>query len=201
VSVKIIGIAGGSGSGKTYFAHELQKRLGPGLCSLILQDNYYIDQSVKFDHDGGAVNFDHPSSIDFSLMVNHLQDLRRMRSIKVPLYDFKTHTRSQQTQSVHPTPFILVDGILVLCQPELRTLMDESVFIDTTESLRLQRRLRRDIEERGRTREGVHTQFFGQVKPMHDQFVEPTKAFASFVLTEDDHFQTKLEQIIVHLLG
>lgn len=197
--MKIIGVAGGSGSGKTYFAQALQQTLGPHQCAVISQDNYYIDQSAKFDFDGGSVNFDHPDSLDFPLLASHLKLLRQNEPIQVPVYDFKTHRRTSQTLFIEPTEFILIDGILILSVPAVRSLFDESVFVDTSETLRFQRRLKRDIEERGRTREGVENQFYNQVKPMHDQFVEPSKTFASFILREDDSFPCKLKEFHNHL--
>ena len=190
--MKLVGVAGGSGSGKTYFARALQGALGLENCTIIFQDNYYIDQSAKFDFDGGSVNFDHPDAIDFNLIETHLKALRNQESIEVPIYDFKTHTRLVETTKVTPTPYVLVDGILILCRPLVRDLFDETVFVDTSERLRFERRLKRDIEERGRTREGVENQFLRQVKPMHDLFVEPTKSFASFVVREDESFPEKL---------
>lgn len=192
--MKLIGVAGGSGSGKTYFAQALQLALGTDQCTIISQDNYYIDQSAKFDFDGGSVNFDHPNAIDFNLIEQHLKSLRHRQTIEVPIYDFKTHKRLPETLSIRPTPFVLIDGILILCMPFVRNLFDETVFVDTSEALRFERRMKRDIEERGRTREGVENQFFKQVKPMHDLFVEPTKTFATFVVREDDSFAKKLEE-------
>lgn len=197
--MKIIGITGGSGSGKTYFARALQESLGEECCSLIYQDNYYIDQSSKFDFDGGSVNFDHPEAIDFNLIAQHLVDLRNDKPIEIPIYDFKTHQRIQQTISQKPNKYIIMDGILILCKSHLRVLFDESIFIDTSENSRYERRLKRDIEERGRQEIGVRNQFYKQVKPMHDQFVEPTKAFASFIIEEDDNFQQKLTEFQIHL--
>lgn len=198
--MKLIGIAGGSGSGKTYFAKALQTALGHEVCSLIYQDNYYIDQSARFDFDGGSVNFDHPDALDFDLMAEHLTNLRQAQTIQVPIYDFKTHRRLPNTLKVQPAPFVLVDGILILCVPHLRQIFDETVFVDTSEDVRFQRRLKRDIEERGRTREGVENQFFKQVKPMHDQFVEPTKVHASFIIREDESFQDRLTEFKKRLI-
>ncbi len=178
--VFLLGIAGGSGSGKTYMARDLARALGPDLCTLIYQDNYYIDQSKRFDFDGGSVNFDHPNSLDFDLLAEHLKQIKNGKKIEIPIYDFKTHTRLAETIPQEPKPIIIVDGILVLHAPQVFPLFDDSVFVDTPEDLRFERRLKRDVEERGRTVEGVKKQFFGQVKPMHDQFVEPSKSRASF---------------------
>ena len=178
----IIGVAGGSGSGKTYFAHALQKVLGDDKCSIIFQDNYYIDQSHRFDGDGGSVNFDHPDSLDFKLMAQDLQKLKNGENIEVPLYDFATHKRLQRTIHCSPKKIILVDGILILDSKEVRAVLDEAIFFDTPEELRYERRLHRDVSERGRTPEGVKKQFDLQVRPMHNQFVQPSKDYSHTVV-------------------
>jgi uridine kinase len=180
---KLIGIAGGSGSGKTTLALEAQRMLGPERCTILSQDHYYFDQSKHFDADGGKVNFDHPNSIDFDLMVSHLKLLREGRSIELPIYDFATHSRLPRTQNFVSKDFIIVEGTLILTQAHLRELLDESFFIDTPERIRFERRLRRDVEERGRDPEGVRKQFDLQVRPMHEQFVEPSKSHAKSVIS------------------
>lgn len=184
MSVYIIGVAGGSGSGKTHFALQLQKQLGEDKCMILYQDNYYIDQSHRFDGDGGSVNFDHPSSLDFSLLAAALRELRQGREIHIPLYDFCTHTRKKETLKGAPKKIILVDGILILHSTEVRAELDEAIFFDTPEELRYQRRLHRDVHERGRTPEGVKKQFELQVRPMHNEFVEPSKCFAGTVVKD-----------------
>lgn len=184
----IIGVAGGSGSGKTTAVKYLQEKLGQDECRILYQDSYYIDQSDKFDRDGGAVNFDHPSALEFSLMEKHLGELRDGKTIDVPIYDFPTHTRSTETKSLSPSEYILVDGILIYSQPGVRKCLDHLIFVDACEETRFQRRLERDVRERGRTPEGVHKQFFSQVKPMHDEFVEPSKEHASFVIENESDF-------------
>ncbi len=178
----IIGVAGGSGSGKTYFARELQRILGDDACTILYQDNYYIDQSHRFDGDGGSVNFDHPSSLDFDLLANGLEILKTGKSIEVPIYEFSTHKRKVETIKCNPKKIILVDGILILDSKVVRAQLDEAIFFDTPESLRYQRRLDRDVNERGRTPEGVKKQFDLQVRPMHDQFVQPSKKFAQIIV-------------------
>ncbi len=194
----IVGVAGGSGSGKTTFAKRLLLKLGSDNCAIIGQDSYYIDQSHRFDRDGGAVNFDHPSAIDFNLLEQHLISLKSGNSIEVPIYDFATHKRLNETIKVNPHPIILVDGILILSQANLRTHFDYAIFIDTPEDLRFARRLKRDVEERGRTKDGVTAQFMGQVKPMHDQFVEPSKHFST-LLVNVDNFDLELEKFADYL--
>lgn len=189
-----MGIAGGSGSGKTFFARALRQQLGAAACELVYQDNFYIDQSSRFDRDGGSVNFDHPDAIDFSLLAESLRALRDGRPATIPVYDFVTHSRSLQGVLVEPHPVILVDGILIFHSAEVRELFDERVFFDTPEDIRYRRRLDRDVKERGRKPEGVRAQFLAQVKPMHDQFVEPSKRFASRVVCDQGDFSLALRE-------
>ena len=195
--VYILAVAGGSGSGKTYFAQALANRLGPQKAMLLSQDSYYIDQSDRFDHDGGSVNFDHPNSLDFDLMAKQITQVKNQKSIEIPIYDYATHKRKQLTVHQKAKPVIIVDGILVLGQPKLRELFTESIFVETPENIRYERRLQRDISERGRTPEGVRAQFKAQVKPMHDKFVEPSKEFATYINsgTDINEFNSLLEQI------
>jgi uridine kinase len=196
-NVFILGVAGGSGSGKTFFAETLAKKLGPEVAFVLYQDNYYIDQSNKFDHDGGSVNFDHPNALDFDLMASQLDDLKNGFDIEIPLYDFATHTRLEQTKYQSAKKVVIIDGILILTQPKILELCDETIFIETPEEIRFERRLNRDVIERGRTPEGVTTQFKAQVKPMHDMFVEPSKLNANHVNsgTDMDTFYSMLSTI------
>lgn len=188
----ILGVSGGSGSGKTYFAEALHKLLGEECCEIISQDNYYIDQSKRFDFDGGSVNFDHPESIDFKLLAYQLNDLRHGKDVQIPIYDFRTHSRTEETRLITPKKLIIVDGILIFHPQDLRTMFDDLIFFDTDEDLRFSRRLDRDIKERGRAAEGVRNQFYKQVKPMHDQFVEPSKYFAKSIVKCEDDFNEQL---------
>lgn len=181
--VFILGVAGGSGSGKTYFAKALADSLGEH-ATIVYQDNFYIDQSHKFDHDGGSVNFDHPESLELTLLAKCLSELKEGKSTEIPEYDFKTHSRLKQTLRVHPKTIVIVDGILIFHPDYLREQFDEMVFFDTPESLRFERRLERDVVERGRTIEGVKAQFLKQVKPMHDEFVEPSKVHAHTIIKD-----------------
>lgn len=189
----IIGVAGGSGSGKTYFARELQRILGDKDCTILYQDNYYIDQSYRFDGDGGSVNFDHPSSLDFDLLAKGLAQLKQGKSIEVPIYEFSTHKRLERTFTCEPKRIVLVDGILILDSEVVRAQLDESVFFDTPEELRFQRRLQRDVVERGRTPEGVKKQFDLQVRPMHDQFVQPSMRHAQTVVSDLGEYSEALQ--------
>lgn len=197
----LLGVAGGSGSGKTYFARALQAALGDEVCTIVYQDNYYIDQSKKFDHDGGAVNFDHPSSLDFELLGKQLGLLKQGQTVDIPIYDFVTHTRKSETLRVEPKAVIIVDGILIFHADQVRPHFDEMIYFDTPESLRFERRLERDVKERGREPEGVHAQFFKQVKPMHDQFVEPSKVHAGHVVCEAGEYEEVLARFIRLLSG
>jgi uridine kinase len=198
VSIKrnsfLIGVSGGSGSGKTYFAQALQAKLGADVCEIISQDNYYIDQSQRFDFDGGSVNFDHPDSIDFKLLASHLAAFRRGETVDVPIYDFVTHSRLSQTIRMKPKPVIIIDGILIFHPVDVRNKFDDLIYFDTSEDIRFTRRLERDTKERGREPEGVRNQFFKQVKPMHDQFVEPCKAHAKSVVFESENFDDVLNE-------
>ncbi|AHZ85139.1 Uridine kinase [Bdellovibrio bacteriovorus] len=190
----IIGVAGGSGSGKTHFAKELQQLLGEDNCSIIYQDNYYIDQSAKFDGDGGSVNFDHPSSLDFTLLAQGLRALKSGQSLNIPIYDFVTHSRKKETLPGEPKKVIIIDGILILHSEEVRQELDEAIFFDTPESLRFERRLKRDVHERGRTPDGVRKQFELQVRPMHNQFVEPSKDHAHTIIKDLGDYSQALKQ-------
>lgn len=202
-SVLIIGVAGGSGSGKTTFARMLHERicqkLGPSTCAILTQDSYYIDQSAKFKGDG-SINFDHPSSIDFPLIAQHLKQLKEDKSIPVPNYDFVTHTRSTFTNPFAVLPVVILDGMLILSQENIRPLLDYSIFIDAPENVRYERRLQRDVRDRGRTPEGVKIQFETQVKPMHDEFIETSKQFASVVISSLKKFDEPIQEIINRLI-
>ena len=197
----IVGVAGGSGSGKTYFAQSMLKLLGEDSCALVYQDNFYHDQSKRFDFDGGAVNFDHPDSIDFSRLANCLGELKSGNNTQIPIYDFVTHTRKKETLQIKPHPVILVDGILIFHSEPVRAHFDELIFFDTSEELRFRRRLKRDMEERGRLADGVKSQFFNQVKPMHDQFVEPSKKYAGSIVSDSGDFAAVLEAFAWKLKG
>lgn len=191
--VLIIGIAGGSGSGKTTFATNLRERIGKENSDVLGQDSYYIDQSNRFDHDGGSVNFDHPNSLEFSLMATHLKELKKGQCVEIPIYDFATHKRLSKTNRLNPHKIIFVDGILIFSQPEVVDCLDYKIFIDCEEDLRFNRRLTRDVAERGRTPEGVRAQFYSQVKPMHDEFVGPSKEVACDIVNVDN-FDRKLDE-------
>lgn len=173
--------------------------MGDHFCGILHQDSYYRDLHAYFDRDGGTVNFDHPDSIEFELLVKHLKALKRGEDVLVPRYDFATHSRSSETTPFPCRPVVIVDGILLLTQSELRPLLDFAFFIDTQEDLRFQRRLARDVKERGRTAEGVRDQFFKHVKPMHDLFVEPSRRFADRVISGEKSFGPEIDEIVFGL--
>lgn len=191
----IIGIAGGSGSGKTTLAMKIQDRLKTEGAVILGQDHYYIDQSQRFDGDGGSVNFDHPSAIDSHLLGAHIRALSEGHSVEVPRYDFGCHKRMQNTETMQPTRWIIVEGTLIFHWPEVRDAIDYKVFISVDEQTRYARRLYRDIHERNRQEAGVLKQFTTQVKPMHDQFVEPSSKSADWVIGNDVGVDQILEKI------
>ncbi len=195
-SVLVIGVTGGSGSGKSTFARMLQANLGEGFCGILAQDFYYRDLHEYFDRDGGAVNFDHPNAVEFELFIRHLKDLRAGLDIAVPRYDFATHRRLLDGDAFTCRPVIIAEGTLLLTQSEIRPLFDFSFFIDTQEDLRFQRRLMRDMRERGRTADGVREQFARHVKPMHDLFVGPSRRFADRVISGERSFGPVIEEVI-----
>ena len=192
---KIIGIAGGSGSGKTTLAQILNKALGDSRSVILAQDHYYRDQSHRFDEDGGSVNFDHPDSLDLDLLAQNLRELRSSPNIEVPVYDFATHRRLGETSVLERREYIIVEGTLIYSNPAVRGALDHLVFVQTPEDIRYQRRLDRDVQERGRKPEGVRVQFEKQVKPMHDLFVEPSKAHADLIVSGQDHLESLLNVV------
>lgn len=179
----ILGIAGGSGSGKTTIAEALIDAIGPDVV-LIEHDAYYRDLSDLPLERRAATNFDHPDSLETALLVRHLELLLEGSAIEKPCYDFSMYVRLAETVTVRPAPVILVEGILVLAEAPLRALMDLKIFVDTDPDLRLARRLRRDLEERGRSAASVLEQYEATVRPMHLQFVEPSKRYADIIIPE-----------------
>ncbi|MEJ2204435.1 MAG: uridine kinase [Gemmatimonadota bacterium] len=180
----VLGVAGGSGAGKSTVVREVRRMLGPGRTSVIHHDAYYRDLSHLPPAERNTRNFDHPESLETELLVEHLGHLVAGHPVDMPIYDFRTHSRRQESRRLVPRPVLLIDGILVLADPRLRDLMDLKAFVDTDEETRLHRRIRRDMRDRGRTRESVLTQFQTDVRPMHHQFVEPSRAFADVIIRE-----------------
>jgi len=180
----IIGISGGTGSGKTTVAQKIIAPVGAGNVVYLQQDSYYRnlgDMPLDLRH---QVNYDHPDAFDTELLMNHLEALRAGEGIEQPIYDYPTHSRKTETIRVEPRPVIIVEGILVFVNPQMRSLMDLKIFVDTDADIRFIRRLDRDVHERGRTVESVITQYQTTVRPMHLQFVEPSKRYADIIIPE-----------------
>ena len=180
----VIGVAGGSGSGKTTIAHAVVDSVGADVVTLIQHDAYYRDSAHLDMAERQKINYDHPDSLETELLIHHLQELRSGRPVEVPVYDFSIHTRTAETVPVAAEAVVMVEGILVLAEPELRKLMDLRIYIDTDSDLRFIRRLTRDLEERGRTVDSVTRQYLSTVRPMHLQFVEPSKRYADIIVPD-----------------
>lgn len=178
----LIGIAGGTASGKTTIAGGLVQHLGPRRCLRITHDRYYLEPPDHRPATLAAWNFDHPDSLDTQLLTEHLALLRAGQEVDLPVYDFSAHARQQRTDRVGPRPFIVVEGILLLVDPGLRSLLDHTVFVHTPEDIRLRRRIDRDVQERGRDEAGVRAQYARTVQPMHEAWVVPSRAHATTVL-------------------
>ncbi|HEX3763426.1 MAG TPA: uridine kinase [Kofleriaceae bacterium] len=192
----VVGIAGGTGSGKTTVADKLASAMPPGRCVTLDHDAYYRDQGHLTPDDRDALNYDHPSALDSALLALHLRELRDGRAVEVPIYDFATHTRRRETRSVAPARVILVEGILVFAEPALREQMDIKIFVDTDADIRLMRRIRRDLEERGRTFQSVRDQYHATVRPMHLEYVEPSKRWADLIIPEGGDNRVALDVLL-----
>ncbi len=197
----LIGVAGGTGSGKTTVANEILQRVGAEHIAYIPHDAYYRDLSHLPPSQRKQVNFDHPDSLETSLLIEHLKALRAGQVVEIPVYDFTTHTRTQETRQVEPAPVILIEGILVFVEPELRELFDVKLYVDTDADVRFIRRLRRDIEERGRTVESVCEQYLSTVRPMHLEFVEPSKRYADVIIPEGGFNEVAIEMVAARIKG
>ena len=179
--VFVIGIAGGSGSGKSTFAKRLKERF-PDDIALVSCDNYYLSRSEMPFEERKKQNYDSPEAFEFDLMVSQIMDLKNGKDVLCPVYDFALHTRSNQVIEIKSRPVILIDGILIFSEPKLRDIMDMRVYVETDADERILRRARRDICERGRTLDGVIEQYLATVKPMHNKYVEPTKMYADIII-------------------
>ncbi|BDU50978.1 uridine kinase [Haliovirga abyssi] len=196
----LIGVAGGTGSGKTTVARNILEVFNRGEAELIEQDLYYKDlKSVPFEK-RLENNFDHPNSIDFELLIEHLNALKDGKEVNMPIYDFKKHIRSEDIKKLYPAKIIIVEGILVFAQKELRDLFDMKIFVDTDDDVRLLRRIERDINERGRTFESVKKQYLGTVKPMYLEFVEPTKRYADVIIPRGGENKVAINMIVAKLM-
>lgn len=182
----VIGIAGGTGSGKTTLVKKLKEVIGDRVITLT-HDFYYKANSDKTLEERSRMNYDHPHAFDTYMLVQHLKDLKDGKCIEHPLYDFVNHTRAKETVKVEPTKVVIVEGILVFENKELRDMMDMKIFVDTDADVRIIRRILRDVKQRGRSLDSVVDQYLNTVKLMHDQFVEPSKRFADIIVPEGGH--------------
>ncbi len=180
----VIGVAGGTGSGKTTLVTKIIDSLGDDAVSFIQHDFYYKDHPELTLEDRGALNYDHPEALETSLLATHLEELRNGRVVEAPRYDFSLHARRTETQRIEPRRAIILEGILILVDQALRELMDIKIFVDTDPDVRFIRRLQRDLTERGRTMESVIDQYQKTVRPMHLEFVEPSKRYADIIIPE-----------------
>ena len=195
----VVGIAGGTGSGKTTVAAKLAGAMPSGRCVTLEHDAYYHDQGHLLPEERAKINYDHPASLESSLLANHLRELRSGRSVEVPVYDFATHTRRPETRTVLPARVIIVEGILVFTEPALREQMDIKIFVDTDPDIRLMRRIRRDLEQRGRTFQSIRDQYYATVRPMHIEHVEPTKRWADLIIPEGGDNRVALDVLLGRL--
>ena len=199
----IVGIAGGTGSGKTTITKIIANDLGESKVAVINHDSYYRDVSTFGGLTPEDINYDHPEALETNLLIEHISYLKNSEPIQKPIYDFATHTRKKETQYVEPKPVIIIDGILIFCDERLRSLFDLKIFVDTDADERFIRRLRRDIKSRGRSIESVTNQYLSSVKPMHLQFVEPSKRWADIIIPHGGEnkigINTVLSQIITFI--
>lgn len=195
----IIGISGGTGSGKTTVANVILSRAGADDITVMAHDAYYRNLNHLPFEERKQVNFDHPDSLETELLIHHLHQLRGLQPVEVPVYDFTTHRRTSQTRHVDPRPIILVDGILIFVEPKLRDLFDVKIFVDTPADVRFIRRLQRDIEHRGRTLESVIEQYQRTVRPMHEEFVEPSKRYADVIIPEGGLNMVAMDMVVARI--
>jgi len=195
----LIGITGGTGSGKSTIAREIYKQFGDSTIAMIEQDSYYKDQSELSYEERIKTNYDHPDAFDNLLLVKHLNLLLEGKGIKKPIYNFEIHNRIEETISVEPKEIIIFEGILVLAEKVLRDMLDIKIYVDTDADVRFIRRLKRDINERGRTTDSVINQYLNVVKPMHEQFTEPTKRYSDIIIPEGGHNKVAIDIITANI--
>jgi uridine kinase len=194
-----VGVAGGSGSGKTTVVSRIMQALAPRTITLIHHDAYYRDYSDRSLEERARINFDHPDSLETELFIEHLDRLRAGEIVEVPIYDFTTHSREIETSPAVPTPVVIVDGILILAEPEIRRRLDVRIFVDADADVRFIRRLMRDIEHRGRTLESVVRQYHETVRPMHLEFVEPSKRYADVIVPIGGENEVAIDMVVTML--
>ncbi len=195
----VIGIAGGSGSGKTTVAQTILQRVGTDRIAFLQHDSYYKDLRGLPPAQRNEFNFDHPNSLETELLIKHVGTLRNGKAVEVPIYDFSTDSRTAQSFTVQPRNVILVEGILIFTEAALRKLFDIKIFVDTDADLRFIRRLERDIHERGRTTDSVVKQYLHTVRPMHLEFVEPSKRYADIIIPEGGHNAAALDMVVARV--
>ncbi len=195
----VIGIAGGSGSGKTTVAQAILQRVGSEKIAFLQHDSYYKDLRGLAPAQRNEFNFDHPDSLETDLLTRHIACLKKGAAVEVPIYDFSTDSRTDKTFTVQPRNVILVEGILIFTEPELRNMLDIKIFVDTDADLRFIRRLERDIHERGRSTDSVVKQYLHTVRPMHLEFVEPSKRYADIIIPEGGHNEAALDMVVARV--
>ena len=195
----VIGIAGGSGSGKTTVAQQILNRVGANQIAFIQHDSYYKDLGGLPPTQHASINFDHPNSLDTNLLIQHIVSLRDRKAVEVPIYDFSTDRRTSKTFRIEPRRVILVEGILIFVEPALRELLDIKIFVDTDSDIRFIRRLERDITERGRTTESVIKQYEATVRPMHLEFVEPSKRYADIIIPQGGFNTAAMDMVVARI--
>jgi uridine kinase len=192
----VIGVAGGTGSGKTTVAHSILEEVGWNRIAFIQHDSYYYDASNLPPEERAKLNFDHPDALETALFVEHLKMLRSGKAVEIPVYDFRTHTRRQESRLITPEPVILVEGILIFADPHLRKLFDVKIYVDTDPDIRFIRRLRRDMKDRDRSLDSVVDQYLNTVRPMHMEFVEPSKRHADVIIPQGGHNVVALDMVV-----
>lgn len=195
----IIGVAGGSGSGKTTIAHKLLETFEAQDAVLVEQDAYYKELHIESIEERAKMNFDHPEAIEFELLRKHLQDLVGGKEVERPIYDFSTHMRKEETIKIKPSKIIIVEGILIFAVPEIRELFDIKIFVDTDADEMLIRRMERDIKERGRTFDSVRDQYLSTVKPMYLEFAEPSKRYADVIIPRGGENKVAINMVIAKM--
>ncbi|WP_313756418.1 uridine kinase [Tissierella sp.] len=195
----LIGITGGTGSGKSTVSKEIFKSIHEKKIAVIEQDSYYKDQSNLTFEERVKTNYDHPLAFDNELLVKHLKDLMDNKAIEKPIYDFENHTRKKETINVEPKDIIILEGILILFEEEIRNLLDIKVFVDTDSDVRVIRRILRDIKDRGRTLDSVILQYMETVRPAHLQFIEPTKRYADIIIPEGGYNKVAIDIIVAKI--
>jgi uridine kinase len=195
----LIGITGGTGSGKSTIAKEIYNKFPDEYIAMIEQDSYYKDQSLLSFEERIKTNYDHPDAFDTQLLLKHIVSLLNGETIEKPIYDFELHNRSTETVTVYPRDIIIVEGILILQEKELRDLLNIKIFVDTDADVRIIRRLLRDLSERGRSVDSVINQYLNVVRPMHQQFIEPTKRYADIIIPEGGHNRVAIDVIVANI--